>query len=95
MYNMYKFKLSKFTILQAKLTSRYLDLIKDLYTEPSEDIAVGNLFNFVMTLSPTVTPQAPGKRKKKSTSTSTSTVIIGTSEKCSQLQKRKKHHVLL
>lgn len=60
------------TILQAKLTSRYLDLVKDLYTEPTEDIAVGNLFNFVMTLPPTVvTPQAPGKRKKKSASTST------------------------
>ena len=54
------------TILQAKLTLRYLDLVKDLYTEPPEDIAVGNLFNFVMTLPPTVvTPQAPGKRKKK------------------------------
>ena len=25
------------TILQAKLTSRYLDLVKDLYTEPTED----------------------------------------------------------
>ena len=44
------------TILQAKLTSRYLDLVK-----------VGNLFNFVMTLPPTVvTRQASGKRKKKS-----------------------------
>ena len=61
------------TILQAKLTSRYLDLVKDLYTEPTEDIAVGNLFNFVMTLPHTViTPQAPSKRKKRSTSTSTS-----------------------
>ena len=60
------------TIFQAKLTSRYLDLVKDLYTEPTEDIAVGNLFNFVMTLPPTVVaPQAPGKRKKKSASTST------------------------
>ena len=93
---MYKFKLSKFTILQAKLTSRYLDLIKDLYTEPSEDIAVGNLFNFVMTLPPTVTPQAPGKRKKKSTSTSTSTVSNNRDiREMLAAPKKKKHHVLL
>ena len=60
------------TILQARLTSRYLDLVKDLYTEPTEDIAVGNIFNFVMTLPHSVvTPQAPSKRKKKFASTST------------------------
>ena len=51
-------------ILQAKLTSRYIDLVKDLYTEPTEDIVVGNLFNFVMTLPPTVVI-APSKRKEK------------------------------
>ena len=38
----------------ARLTGRYLDLVKDLYTEPTEDRVVENLFNFVMTLLPTV-----------------------------------------
>ena len=41
--------------------------------EPTEGRAVGNLFNFVMTLPPTVvTPQAPIKRKTKSASTTVS-----------------------
>ena len=61
------------TMLQARLTRRYLDLLKDLYTEPTEDRVVGNLFNFVMTLPPIVaTPQAPVKRKTNSASTTLS-----------------------
>ena len=42
------------SMLQARLARCYLDLVKDLYTEPTEDRVVGNLFNFVMTLPPTV-----------------------------------------
>ena len=51
-------------MLQARLPRCYLDLVRDLYTEPIEDREVGNLFNFVMTLPPAVvTPQAPVKDK--------------------------------
>ena len=46
-------------------TASYLDLVKDLYTEPAEDRVVGNLFNFVMTLPPMVNTPEPIKRKKK------------------------------
>ena len=50
-------------MLQARLTRLYLDLVKDLYKEPTEDRLVGNLFDFVMTLPSTVaTPQALVKR---------------------------------
>ena len=41
---------SQATMLQSRLTARYLDLVNDLYTEPAEDRVVGNLFNFAMTL---------------------------------------------
>ena len=44
---------------------------KILYIEPAEDRAVGNLFNFVMTLPPVVnTPpvSAQNRKKKKATS---------------------------
>ena len=55
------------------LTRSHLNLVKDLYTEPTEDRVAGNLFNFVMALPPTVvTPQAPVKRKTKSVSTTVS-----------------------
>ena len=56
---------SRETMLQSRLTARYLDLVKDLYREPAEDRVVGNLFNFVVTLSPMVNTSAPIKRKKK------------------------------
>ena len=59
---------SRATVLQSKLTARYMKLVTDLYIEPAEDRAVGNLFNFVMTLPPTVntpTVSAPNIRKKK------------------------------
>ena len=52
------------TMLQSKLTARYLDLVKDLYIEPTEDSVVGNLFNFVMTLPPVINTRVPVKRKK-------------------------------
>ena len=61
------------TMLKVKLTRRYSDLVKDLYTEPTEDRVVGKLFNFAMTLPPTlVTPQSLVKRKPKSVSTTVS-----------------------
>ena len=55
---------SRATLLQSKLTARYLDLVKDLYIEPTEDSVVGNLFNFVMTLPPVINTRVPVKRKK-------------------------------
>ena len=57
------------TMLQARLTRRYLDLVKDLYTEPREERVVGNLFKFVMMLPPIVfTREAPVKRETNSAS---------------------------
>ena len=82
------------TMLKARLTTRYLDLVKDLYTEPTKGRVAGNLFNLVMTLAPTVaTPQVPDKRKTQSTSTTVSR--IGIPEKCSQHPRRRKHQMLL
>ena len=50
-----------------------VDLVQNLYTAPTEERVVGNLFNFVMTLPPAVvTPQAPVKRKTRSASTTVS-----------------------
>ena len=85
-------------ILQVILTSRCQDLFKDLYTEPTEDTAVENLFNFVMALPPTVVKQqAPGKKKKKSASTSTSTPISNNRDIRELLAapEKKKHQELL
>ena len=50
-----------------------MELVTDLYIEPAEARAVGNLFNFVMTLHPVVnTPPASAQnRKKKKAATST------------------------
>ena len=57
------------TMLQARLTRRYLDLVKDLYTEPREERVVGNLFKFVMMLPLIVfTREAPVKRETNSAS---------------------------
>ena len=56
---------SRVTMLQSKLIARYLDLVKYIYTEPTEDRAVGNLFNFVMTLPPVINTRVPVKREKK------------------------------
>ena len=55
------------TIPQAKLTSRYQDLVKNLYREPTEDTAAGNLFIFVMMLTATlVTHRKPPAKRRKS-----------------------------
>ena len=46
---------SRATVLQSWLTTRYLDLIQNLYTEPVEERVMGELvFNSVMTLPPMV-----------------------------------------
>ena len=65
--------ISRATMLISRLTARYMELATDLYIEPAEDRAVGNLFNFVMTLPPVVnTPAASAQnRKKKKAATST------------------------
>ena len=74
-----------------KIARLYLDLVKDLYTEPTEDRVVGNLFDFVMTLPPTVvTPPAPVKRKIKCAFTTVSRI----SEKCSHYSRKGKHEML-
>ena len=57
------------TILQSRMTARCMELV----TDPSEDRAVDNLFNFVMTLPPVVNtpPVSAQNRKKKKAATST------------------------
>ena len=51
-------------MLQSRLTARYL--VTDLYIEPAEDRAVGNPFNFVMTLPPVVnTPPVSAQIEKR------------------------------
>ena len=61
------------TVLQSRLTARYLELIQNLYTEPVEERVMGELvFNFVMTLPPMVNMPVLltlKKRKKKATTT--------------------------
>ena len=57
---------SRATMLQSRLTARYMELVTDLYIEPAEDRAVGNLLNFVMTLPPVVnTPLVSTQNRKK------------------------------
>ena len=65
--------ISRATMLQSRLTARYMELVTYLYIEPAEDRAIGNLFNFVMTLPPVVnTPAVSAQnRKKKKAATST------------------------
>ena len=68
---------SQATVLQSRLTARYLELIQNLYTEPVEERVMGELvFNFAMTLPPMVNmPVFPTlkKRKKKATTTNATT----------------------
>ena len=68
---------SRATVLQSRLTVRYLELIQNLCTEPVEERVMGELvFNFVMTLPPMVNmPVLPTlkKRKKKATTTNATT----------------------
>ena len=65
--------ISRATMLQSRLTGRYMELVTDLYIEPAEDRAVGNLFNFVITLPPVVNtpPVSAQNRKKKRAATGT------------------------
>ena len=68
---------SRATVLQSRLTARYLELIQNLYTEPVEERVMGELvFNFVMTLPPMVNmPVLPTlkKRQKKATTSNAKT----------------------
>ena len=68
---------SRATVLQSRLTARYLELIQNLYTEPVQERVMGELVsNFVMTLPPMVNmPVLPTlkKRKKKATTTNATT----------------------
>ena len=57
------------TLLQAKLTTRYLELVDSLCIEPVEEKLTGEpIFNFVMILPPlpgtSITPLEKRKRKK-------------------------------
>ena len=64
---------SRATMLQSRLTARYLDLVKDLYTEPAEDRVVGwKPIQFCHELPPMVSTPAPVKRKKKATASNAS-----------------------
>ena len=64
---------SRATVLQSRLTARYLELIQNLYTEPVEERVMGALiFNFLMTLPPMVSmPVLPTLKKRKSKATTT------------------------
>ena len=54
------------TLPHSKLTERYLGLVNELYLEPEEEICVGgSIFNFVMTLPPTLSRDPSRKKKKK------------------------------
>ena len=68
---------SRATVLQSRLTARYLELTQNLYNEPVEERVMGELvLNFVMTLPPMVNmPTLPilKKGKKKATMTSATT----------------------
>jgi len=59
---------ARLTLLQSRLTTRYLELVHNIYTEPVDEKLMGELvFNFVMTLPPLpTTPFEKKKRKKKS-----------------------------
>ena len=58
---------SRATVLQSRLTARYLELIQNLYTEPVEQRVMEEVvFNFVMTLPPMVNmPVLPTLKKRK------------------------------
>ena len=87
---------SRATVLQSRLTARYLELIQNLYTEPVEERVMGELaFNFVMTLPPMVNIPvlaALKKRKKKAITTNAITrnryirKIFSGSKKCKKTQ---------
>ena len=68
---------SRATVLQSRLTARYLELIQNLYTEPVEERVMGELvFNSAMTLPPMVNMlvlPTLKKRKKKATTTNATT----------------------
>ena len=82
------------TVLQSRLTARYLELIQNLYTEPVEERVMGELvFNFVMTLPPMVNMRVLPtlkKRKKKATTTSATTRNRDIREMFSGSKKNKK-----
>ena len=81
-------------MLQSKLTARYLELIRNLHTEPVEERVMGELvFNFVMTLPPIVNmPVLPRlkKKKKKASTTNATTRNRDISEMFSGSKKSKK-----
>ena len=53
------------TLLHSQLTERYVGLVNELYLERDEETCVGgSIFNFVMTLPPTLS-RDPSRRKKK------------------------------
>lgn len=59
-------------MVHSKLTERYLTSLNDFYKEPTGERVVGKLFNFVITLSPVITPNLniPVRKEKKATSSS-------------------------
>ena len=85
---------SRATVLQPRLTARYLGLIQNLYTEPVEERVMGELVsNFAMTLPPMVNiPVLPTlkKRKKKATTTNATTKNQDIREMFSGSKKSKK-----
>ena len=85
---------SRATVLQSRLTVRYLELIQNFYTEPVEERVMGELaFNFIMTLPPMLNMHVLStlkKRKKKTTKTNATTRNGDIREMFSNSKKRKK-----
>ena len=85
---------SRATLLQSRLTARYLELIQNLHTEPVEERVMGELvFNFVITLPPIVNMpvlQTLKKKKKKASTTNATIRNRDISEMVSGSKKSKK-----
>ena len=86
---------SRATVLQSRLTARYLELIQNLYTEHVEERVIRELvFNFVMTLPPMVNiPVLPTlKERNKKATTTNATTEIETFVKCFLVARRARRH---
>ena len=68
---------SRATVLQSRLTVRYLEFVQNLYIEHVEERVVGELIlNFVMTLPPMVNmPVLPKLKKRKKKAATTNATI--------------------
>ena len=60
---------ARLTLLQSRLTARYLELVHSIYTEPVDERLMGQLiFNFTMTLPQLPTASLENKKRKRKSS---------------------------